>query len=57
METSALDGRQPLFLDINGHPLCEPLDEDKAEELVLSVAQSQLVNVDIAERLQHFVAV
>jgi len=41
-----------VFLDINGHPLRDPLDEDNAEELVLSVAQSQLANADIAERLR-----
>ena len=44
-----------VFLDINGHPLKEPLDEDAAEEFVLAVAQSQLANAEIAERLRVFV--
>ncbi len=45
-----------VFLDINGHPLMEPLDEDAAEEFVLAVAQSQLSNPEIANRLKAFVA-
>ncbi|MEV5915748.1 type II toxin-antitoxin system death-on-curing family toxin [Streptomyces chartreusis] len=44
-----------VFLDINGHPLLEPLDEDAAEELVLAVAQSKLETAEIAERLRVFV--
>jgi death-on-curing protein len=44
-----------VFLDINGHPLKEPLDEDAAEELVLAVAQSQLAIPEIDERLRAFV--
>ncbi|MGW5202734.1 type II toxin-antitoxin system death-on-curing family toxin [Streptomyces spiralis] len=44
-----------VFLDINGHPLQEFLDEDAAEELVLAVAQSQLEIAEIADQLRYFV--
>lgn len=44
-----------VFLEINGLYLLEPLDEDAAEDLVLAVAQSQLANEEIAERLNKFV--
>ncbi|WP_317633418.1 type II toxin-antitoxin system death-on-curing family toxin [Streptomyces sp. SCSIO ZS0520] len=44
-----------VFLDINGHSLKEPLDEDAAEEFVLAVAQSQLATPEIAGRLPGFV--
>lgn len=43
-----------VFLALNGYYLIEPLDEDEAEELVLAVAQSQLRNDEIAERLTKF---
>ncbi len=43
-----------VFLDLNGHVLKEPLDEDAAEELVLAVAQSQVANGEIASRLRGF---
>ncbi|SOD60751.1 death on curing protein [Streptomyces zhaozhouensis] len=42
------------FLDLNGHPLAEPLDEDAAEELVLAAAQAELSNPAIASRLRRF---
>ncbi|MFJ3699534.1 type II toxin-antitoxin system death-on-curing family toxin [Streptomyces sp. NPDC090052] len=45
-----------VFLDINGYQLSEPLDEDAAETFVLAVAQSQMDNPSIAERLKGFTA-
>jgi death on curing protein len=44
-----------VFLDINGHPLVEPLDEDAAEHLVLEAAQSRLKIDEIAVALAAFV--
>jgi death on curing protein len=44
-----------VFLDINGHPLKAPLDEDAAEEFVLAAAQSQLSNPEITSRLRLFI--
>lgn len=44
-----------VFLELNGLYLMEPLDEDAAEDFVLAVAQSQLTNEVIAERLAKFV--
>lgn len=44
-----------VFLDINGHPLLEPLDEDAAEDLVLDTAQSRLKIDEIATALAGFV--
>ncbi|MFR9675023.1 type II toxin-antitoxin system death-on-curing family toxin [Streptomyces sp. TR06-5] len=44
-----------VFLDINSHPLIEPLDEDEAEKFVVAVAQSQREVPEIADRLRFFV--
>lgn len=44
-----------VFLDLNGYSLDEPLDEDRAEDLVLKVSQSQLELDEIAEALASFV--
>lgn len=43
-----------VFLDINGFPLADPLDEDEAEKFVLAVAQSEMSNTEIAEKLRSF---
>ena len=43
-----------VFLEINGHPLAEPLDEDSAEEMVCAAAQNQLSLDDIAHSLATF---
>lgn len=42
------------FLEINGHPLKEPLDEDVAEALVMDVALSKYDVPEIAMRLLDF---
>lgn len=44
-----------VFLDLNGHQMIEPLDEDAAEELVLEAAQSRLKVDEIAVALATFV--
>lgn len=44
-----------VFLDVNGAPLCEPLDEDRAEQFVLDVISGELRDVaDIAAVLKTF---
>ena len=45
-----------VFLEINGHPLAVPLDEDAAEEMVCAAAQNQLLLEDIARSLATFTA-
>lgn len=45
-----------VFLEINGHPLEEPLDEDAAEEMVCAAAQNKLPLEDIARSLATFTA-
>ena len=44
-----------VFLEINGHPLLEPLDEDKAESLVLKAAQGMVDLDEIAVGLRGFI--
>lgn len=44
-----------VFLDLNGCPLLDPLDEDAAEELVLAAAQSLVKVGEIAAGLAAFV--
>ena len=41
-----------VFLIINGHDPREPLDEDRAETLVLEAAQSLIDVAEIADRLR-----
>lgn len=43
-----------VFLEVNGRPLGEPLDEDAAEELVLSAAQGGIELPEIAAALDKF---
>lgn len=45
-----------VFLDLNGHPLVDPLDNDKAERMVLEACQGHIDVPDIAAALQGFVA-
>lgn len=45
-----------VFLDLNGHQLIEPLDDDKAEGLVLETAQGVIDVHEIAATLRMFVA-
>lgn len=44
------------FLEINGFPLGSPLDTEKAEDLVLMAAQSQISLEEIADGLRNFAA-
>ena len=44
-----------VFLEVNGQPLREPLDEDAAEELVLAAAQGNVELPDIATALEKFI--
>jgi death-on-curing protein len=43
-----------VFLDINGHELLDPLDEETADDLILAAAQSRIDVPEIAERLRMF---
>lgn len=43
-----------VFLEVNGERLREPLDEDAAEDLVLSVAQGKTEVPEIAVSLREF---
>ncbi|WP_438387614.1 type II toxin-antitoxin system death-on-curing family toxin [Actinopolyspora saharensis] len=43
-----------VFPELNGHPLVEPLDTDKAEDLVCRTAQHQLSLEEITEALYEF---
>jgi death on curing protein len=36
-----------VFLEINGHPLDQPLDEDSAEELVIAVVSGRLRDIPV----------
>ncbi|WP_245633748.1 type II toxin-antitoxin system death-on-curing family toxin [Amycolatopsis jejuensis] len=44
-----------VFLDINGHPLAEPLDVDKAENMVLNACQGRIDVPEISAALRGFV--
>lgn len=44
-----------VFLDINGHPLIEPLDEDKSERMVLDSCQGRIELSEISAALRGFV--
>lgn len=45
-----------LFLDLNGHPLGEPLDTDAAEQFVVDVVTGKLEVAQIAAGLLNFAA-
>ncbi|HWD02611.1 MAG TPA: type II toxin-antitoxin system death-on-curing family toxin [Amycolatopsis sp.] len=44
-----------VFLDINGHPLAEPLDVDKAERMILDVWRGRIDVPEISVALRGFV--
>jgi death-on-curing protein len=45
-----------FFLDINDHPLAEPLDEDMAEQFVIDVVSGKMELQQIASGLVMFAA-
>ncbi|MBB3051971.1 death-on-curing protein [Prauserella isguenensis] len=45
-----------VFLEVNGHRLRDPIDVDRAEQLVISAAKGVIDVPEIAEELRAFLA-